>query len=322
MRRTHLTSHFDVGEALPDYVRGNMLETKSIVSQFPQVVAEHLFVQITKQVERLDADISALQLALEQAPKVFESIGVNLSVNVLFRMVDNLMLEPLMLESFIGHERVGIDRTTGPNVTANLGLYDVLAASRDDGSANFAAALQNSHDGGLIFDSTGGGDSPFVLVPVHESGSATNESFVRFDLSTAPTEFGTGIVLHGEANPVEHEPRGFLSNAKSASYFVGTHTVLAVRNHPHGDEPLIEGQSGILKDGANLHAELFLGVFLFAFPHPASGDKTHVSPATSGAGNAIGPSPRNHELETVVGVGEINDGLLEGLWFGAHGVLQ
>jgi len=41
-----------------------------------------------------------------------------------------------------------------------------------------------------------------------------------------------------------------------------------------------------------------------AFPHPASRDEAHIIPATVGALNAIGPAPRNHELEAVVGVGE------------------
>ncbi len=54
-----------------------MFKAKSIVSEFAEVVAEHLLVQIAEQMERFHADISAFQLALEQAPKVFESVGVN-----------------------------------------------------------------------------------------------------------------------------------------------------------------------------------------------------------------------------------------------------
>ena len=86
-----------------------MLETKSIVSQFPKVVPEYLFVQIPEQVERFDTDISAFELALEQAPEILQPVCVNLSVNVAFGMVDNLVLESLLLESLIGHESIGVD---------------------------------------------------------------------------------------------------------------------------------------------------------------------------------------------------------------------
>ena len=72
-----------------------MLESKSIVSQLPKVVAEHLLVQITEQMKGFHADIGTLQLALEQAPEVFKPVGMNLSVYVFLRMVNNLVLESL-----------------------------------------------------------------------------------------------------------------------------------------------------------------------------------------------------------------------------------
>ena len=109
-RRTDLASYFRIGQALSDDVRGNVLETKSIVSQFPKVIPENLLIQIPEEMERLHADIGAFQLALEQAPEVFHSVGMNLSINVLFCVVDNLVLESLLLESHVGHERIGVDR--------------------------------------------------------------------------------------------------------------------------------------------------------------------------------------------------------------------
>src|SRR5271168_291669 len=105
------------------------------------IVAKHLFVQIPEQVERLDVHVSALQSALEQAPEVFESIGMNLPVNVAFGMVDNLVLESLVLESLIGHECIGVDRATRFDVSANLGLQVALPASGDDIGMDLAAAF-------------------------------------------------------------------------------------------------------------------------------------------------------------------------------------
>src|SRR5437899_2720280 len=102
-----------------------MLESSSIIRQFPQVVPEHLFVQIPEQVKLFYAHISSLEPSLEQAPEVFEPVGVNLTVNVLFGMVNDLVLESLFSESLIGHERIGIDRAPRFDVSANLGLQSV-----------------------------------------------------------------------------------------------------------------------------------------------------------------------------------------------------
>ena len=65
-------------------MRGNVLETKSVMLQFAEVKPEYLFVQIPEQVEWFDAHVSAFQSALEQTPKVLQSVCVNLTVNVTF----------------------------------------------------------------------------------------------------------------------------------------------------------------------------------------------------------------------------------------------
>ncbi len=298
-----------------------MREAKSIMGKFPKIEAKHLLVQIPEEMKLFDTNIGSLKSALKQAPEVFESVGVNLSVNVLFRMVDNLVLESLMPKSLIGHERIGVDRASRFDVSADVSLQKMLAAITDNGGANFSAALQHSDNGGFIFGASFG-NAALPFIGMHEASGTTDESLVHFHFISMSAQFGSGIVLHRKPDSVKHEPRGLLSDAQSACHFVRADSVFAVRNHPNANEPLIEGQSGILKDSSNLHAELLLSVFLFAFPHAPSGDKTNISTATSWAGNAIGPAPRNHELQAVVGVGEVNDSLLEGLWFGAHGVLQ
>ena len=57
-----------------------MLESKSIMLELAEVVPESLFVKIPEQVERFNADVGALQSALQKAPKVFESVGMDLSL--------------------------------------------------------------------------------------------------------------------------------------------------------------------------------------------------------------------------------------------------
>jgi hypothetical protein len=288
------------------------------VRKFPEVVPEHLLVQIPEQVERLDADIGALQLALEEAPEVFETVGVHLSVNVFFRMVNDLVLETLLLESLIGHERIRVDRAPRFDVSANLSLQSVLFAITYDSGANFSTAFQNAHDSGFVFSASLSNPAT-VFVSVHESSSATNESFVYLDWSTIPAKFDERTVLHRQSDAVKHEPSRFLSDAKSATHFVGTHTVLAVGDHPNCDKPLVEWERGILEDGSHFRAELFPRMFVLAFPQAAGGDKAYLFARTCGADNALGPAPLNHEVEAVVSISEVQDGLLECSGF-SHGV--
>jgi hypothetical protein len=159
-----------------------------------------------------------------------------------------------------------------------------------------------------------------MFVGVHESGSATNESFVYFDFAIRPTELEKRTILHCQADAVKHEPSRLLSDAEGTAYFIGTDTVLAISDKPDSDKPLAQWQRGIFEDSSYFDGELFASVLGFAFPHPASGNESHIIAATSGTFNAIRPAPRNHEFVAVVWVGKVNDGLLESLWFGAHGV--
>ena len=56
------------------------------------VIAERLFVQITEQMERLNADIGAMQTALEQAPEILHRVRVNIAVRIFDRMIDDGVL--------------------------------------------------------------------------------------------------------------------------------------------------------------------------------------------------------------------------------------
>ena len=295
-----------------------MLESSSIVRQFAEVVPKHLFVQIPEQMELFHAHIGSLESALEQTPEVFKSVGVDLPINVFFGMVNDLVLESLLSESLIGHERIGVDRAASFDVSANLSLQGVLFAIADNRAANFSATFENADDCHFVFCSSLSNPT-LTLIGVHEAGGTADESFVYFDLAPVPTEFQNRTVLHRKSDAMEHEPCGLLSDAKSAAYFVRTDSVFAICNHPHSDKPLVEGKRRILKDGSNFDGELFASMLTLAFPHAASRDKANVNPATSRALDAIGPASRNHEFEAVVGISEVDDGLLECSWL-FHGV--
>src|SRR5262249_11826747 len=142
---------------------------------------------------------------------------------------------------------------------------------------------------------------------------------IYFDWIPASAKFHKRAVLHGKPNAMQHEPCGLLSDSKSAAHFVRTNAILAVRNHPNSDKPLIERECRILKDSSYFDRELFLGVLGFAFPQTASGDESHLFASASGAFHAIGPAALDHEGEAILWLGEINDGLLQTLGL-FHGV--
>src|SRR2546425_5787993 len=121
------------------------------MSQLPKVVTEHLFVQIPEQMERLDTDIGAFQLTLEQAPEIFQSVSVNLPINVGLGVIYDLMLESLVPQSLIGHERIGVDRASRLDVSADVGLEQVLLAIADNRGANLAATFEDALNSNLVF---------------------------------------------------------------------------------------------------------------------------------------------------------------------------
>ncbi len=234
------------------------------------------------------------------------------AIYVLLSVV-NYFVSVIRRESLVGHERIGIDRAASSDVLSDFALQRLLAAGRNHRSADLSAALQDSEDWSLVFAS-GCSNAAMVFIAVHVPSRATDERLIRFDFAPAPAEFQKRVGLHGETNPVQHEPRGFLSDAQGAPDFVGADSVLAIGNHPNGDKPLVERKRRILKDSPDFDRELFAEMLAFAFPHPPSRDKADFFASAGGAFNPVRPSPSDHEVEAVVGIGEVNDGLLAKSW--------
>ena len=75
------------------------------------------------------------------------------------------------------------------------------------------------------------------------SSFAADKGLIHFDWDTPMASSGVYVIfMHGEANPVKHEPSALLGNADVTGNFVAAHTVFAVSNHPRCQYPLIEPQ--------------------------------------------------------------------------------
>lgn len=234
------------------------------------VVAKHLLIQVAEQVKRLDTDVGSFQSALDQTPEVFQTVGMNLPVNVLFGVVNDLVLEALLLESHVGHECIGVDRAARLDVSANIGLQKMFLAIADDSGANLTTTFKNALNGCLVFGASMS-NPELALIGVHVSGKATYESFVYFDFLAIAAELYELLFMQGEANAVHHEPCGLLSDSQSAGYFVRTDSILGIHDEPNGNHPLVHAERGVFKDGPYLDGELLLAVL--AEPNAARRDK-------------------------------------------------
>src|SRR6266403_4059369 len=111
----------------------------AIIQGRPIVVAEYLFIEIPEQVKWLDVDISSLESTLEQAPEILQSVCMHLPIDIALGVVNRLVNE-ILIQSLIGHERIGVDRTLRFDVCANLRLQVMLAARRYNTGAKLPAA--------------------------------------------------------------------------------------------------------------------------------------------------------------------------------------
>jgi len=75
-----------MGEALADDLRDCYIEPTRIADFFA-AEPQGWFIKVAKPMEQLDSYVGSARPALQQAPAIFESVGVNLSVHVCDRMI-------------------------------------------------------------------------------------------------------------------------------------------------------------------------------------------------------------------------------------------
>ena len=87
----HLASHLREGKALVSDLREDGREAVCIVHTDAVVVTKGLLIEVAEEMERFNAHIGSADAALQQAPEVFQTVGMDLPVDVFNCMVDNLM---------------------------------------------------------------------------------------------------------------------------------------------------------------------------------------------------------------------------------------
>jgi len=277
-------------------------ESKSLrIRQFPPVVAERLFVKVPKQVERLHADVGPVQLPLNETPEVLHRVRVDVAPSILNRVIDDGVIV-VRRKPVVGLQFVAEQRRSRRDMLAYPLLQVTLAPIGDVKGSHLAAALHNTERNGFIFAARARNDA-LTLHTVHVAGLAADERLVHFNLTG---ELGSSLVLHGFANPVQHEPRGFLRHAKVPSDLIAADTVAAIGNQPDSRKPLVETNSGLVEDRPDFDGELLTA--FAALPDAPRLEEHRLRSFAMRANHAVRPTLGCKVVQSVVGIGEVLDG--------------
>src|ERR1017187_4191480 len=195
----------------------------------------------------LNADIGAVQAALQETPEVFHRVRVDVSVYVLDSVVNHGVLV-MGFQTAIGLKGTAEKSRPGFAAFPDDWLQFLLSTGGYVIGYNLPAAFYHT-EGNFLIRATRAGNLFGPLVLVHVARFAADEGFINFYFTTQLVE---SSILHSKTNPMKHEPRGLLSNAKPAMDFIAADTVFAVDGEPCGRKPLLQRKRGVLKDGARL----------------------------------------------------------------------
>jgi len=171
-------SQFPIGNALAsDALRG--LDEPIRIIALAVVESKALLVKVAEQMKRFYRNVCTFQGALEQTPKVFDSVGVNLPVNVSLRVIDNVV-NKLRLKVLIGDPLVGVKSRAVLNVALDMPLQGFHSHLCNNVRSHFAVTLKQAHHGNLA--TVAPGADMLSLVFVHVASKTTDEGFVPLQL--------------------------------------------------------------------------------------------------------------------------------------------
>src|SRR5271157_1340911 len=316
-RFSYLAGEFRIGEPLADDLTNANIEALS-GSHFPIVKTKRLLVNVAEQMEWLHANVGSMQAAFQEAPEVLHHVSMDVAVRVLNSMVDNGVLI-VCSQTFVRFQLVSEDRRARFDMLTDLLLKFPLATTIYNESPNIAAAFYHAHDYGFILAASSGDDT-CTLRLVHVARFSADESLIHFDLAR---ELAAMFALLSKPNTMQHEPRSLLGDSKRTRNLATTHTILAVEDHPHCRKPLVQAERRILEDGSNLDRKLPPWMAHAALPAQLILEKPDARTTASRADNAVLPLRTTGDkiAKAILLIGEVQDCLLQGLWFVFHALI-
>src|SRR5579871_1165080 len=299
-----LARQLGVGKALANNLANQITEAVTILHRLAVIEAKRLFVNVAEQVKRLDAHIGAVQCALKQAPKVLQAVGMDVSDYVGFRMVDNVV-DVVSLKAKVGVQFVREHVTAFLNMLPDVRHERSVLGIGNDFRADLSAAFQHPLDANLTNVAPGLALHGALLASfVHVPRLAADVSFV--DLNFTAKLAARLLILHSQPDAVEHKPCSLLGDADSTVEFPGGNTIPVAGDHPHGREPLVQTERGILEDGPKLDAELGFKMPRLALPDATGSDESYVCRATRRAYDSVRPPTRHKIVQAIVGIREVS----------------
>src|SRR5271166_2159433 len=312
-RRLILASQFGVGETLTADLTHCQMKAVSVIQRVvfrgAIVEAKHMFGDIAVKMKRFHSNVGSAQSALQETPKVLDSLRMDFATNILFDMVNGRMNIVLRRKMIVGRKAVSVDCRSAFDLIQNLILKSLAFDVRDNFGTHLPTlTVEHSHNRcrGVLPVGAVNLEPPRAM---HLLRLRAYMRLVHFDWTVAAHLQETSR-LHCFADAVKHEPRRLLSNADSLSQFVTADTFLARRQHPHSGHPFVHADRRILENGSDLHRELLLAAV--AEPYPAGLQERVEFRAAAGAVDAaIRPAKLNGIAKCAIWVREVNDCLLE-----------
>jgi hypothetical protein len=121
----HLAGKLGIRKALARDLGNCQSEPLGIVHILAGVIAERLFVDVAKQVVCFHTDVSPVQAALQETPKILHRVRVDVSVHVLYGVVDYGVLV-IGFQTFVGLQGIAENRGTSFDALADNWLEFLL----------------------------------------------------------------------------------------------------------------------------------------------------------------------------------------------------
>ena len=156
--------------------------------------------------KRFDAHIRSVDAPLQQAPEVLKAVRMDSPIDVLNRMIYDLMNE-VRFQAAIGHERIRVECRASLHMLLDFGVEFLLLAAADDLRAHVAAPLKQTHDGCLIL-SAGASDAALTLALMHVAGLAADERLIGLNFAAQLDRSEVPHLALKYPRPVQFRPEG------------------------------------------------------------------------------------------------------------------
>src|ERR1039458_5027740 len=171
---------------------------------------------------------------------------MHLAVDIVLDMVDHIMHE-VLFQGVVTNPLVGVYLRVATYFAEDFTLQSVAPDVGNNLCTNFAhVTVKHPHDDGFIHVvalecAALNLGHLCTLALVHVGNASTNKGFVYLDWASTITHLlAKGIVLHEQADSMQHEPCALLSHLHVAGDLVAADTVLAIGDRKSCGEPLLK----------------------------------------------------------------------------------